>query len=336
MAMLNEKLTEYLESSNLESVVLSFSEIQSITGLKLTGNALSNSTYWGNGSKLSKYWKNAGYITTHPKKEISKGRVIFSKMQNGIMSENAKTAKSHSGGISRTRDKRNCEANPKNFVYNNEPTFNPPAPQINSTKGKLVLSDLTLKEYTDKVMLDTSYGAESQLIRTILKRFPENTDSEIVALKVSLIDLTNTTQLSRAKNKLSLKDIVDKIVNTKDFDERVKQGDKKLISDLAKSCKTDFGYNPFSFMSKYCTYHNTEIYGNDDYSIYDNVLKNNLPKYIENLNANDIDKWRDSCDYESYWQCIDGLLKYIKCNIKNKRRALDYCIWYYYRPDTED
>ena len=335
MAMLNEKLTIYLTNKNSESVILSFDEIQTITGMNLTSKALCESTYWGNGSSLSKYWKNAGFVTKNMTKEIAQGRVAFYKMQDGIVSEVKKTVKKHS---IRKRD----FVIPNDLMFNNESTYNPPAPQTSNkkkkpiNKEKLILSDEMLLKYKDLVKEDTAYGPESDLICNILKRFPENTDSEIVALKVSLIDLTNTTQLSRARNKLSLNDLVEMIIKTKDFDERIKKGDRTLVSEIAGKCKKNNGYNPFSFISKYCTYHNVNVYEKDDFSIFDNVLKNNLPKYIENIEAKDIDNWRENCDYESYWQCIDGLLKYLNISIENKRRAFDYCIWYYYRPEYED
>ena len=199
------------------------------------------------------------------------------------------------------------------------------------------MSNEVLNEYKRIVLGDqNTYGKEANLIGKILRRLPENVDPEIVALKVSLIDMTNTTQLSRAKSYLSLNDITDIICNTRDIDNRLEAGDITLVSEMSKECQDKFGYNPFSFMSKYCTYHNVEVYRKDDFSIFDTVLKNNIPKYVKGLKASTIDGWRKKCDYASYWNCIDGLLKEFQLTIDNKRRAFDYCIWYYYRPEKEN
>lgn len=219
------------------------------------------------------------------------------------------------------------------FKYNNNPDYNPRISNQDNNQPKLLLSDQSLSNYSNLVKQTLNYGKETELIDRVLKKYPYHEDLDIIALKVALIDFTNTTQLSRAKSKISLNSIAEIIYHTDNIDERIKKGDRTLVSEMSKKCKNQYGYNPFSFMTKYCTYHNVAVYGKDDFSIFDNVLMNNLPKYVEGLSASKIDKWRQNCDYETYWSCIDGLLKDFKINSPNKRRALDYCIWYYYRAD---
>ena len=69
------------------------------------------------------------------------------------------------------------------------------------------------------------------------------------------------------------------IVNIPNFDERVKSGDLTLVNDLAKWTKETLNKNLFSFISKYCLYHNVHCYDKDDYAIFDSVLCDNLYKY---------------------------------------------------------
>lgn len=64
----------------------------------------------------------------------------------------------------------------------------------------------------------------------------------------------------------------------------------------------------FSFASKYCTYHNVEIYERDDYSIFDGIVRKTLPQYIKGISSNKIDSWRTSYNYEEFNNCIGEFL----------------------------
>lgn len=156
------------------------------------------------------------------------------------------------------------------------------------------LSDSILREWDSKVLADPKYGKEQRLIYDFFNRYKDNTDSLIVAAKISLIDLTNSTQLTNYKSKISLSDLTNIIVGIKDFDERVRKGDATLVSEIAKATAefTDNevrkGVNLFSFASKYCHYHNYCIYRRDDYSIYDSVVSKHLHEY--SLGSNPINK----------------------------------------------
>ena len=85
------------------------------------------------------------------------------------------------------------------------------------------------------------------------------------------------------ENKADEKD-TKKLVNEKfkgkSFDERVKNGDTSIIPELAKWTKKEFGKNLFSFITKYCLYHNVHCYNKDDYAIFDSVVSKSLHKYI--------------------------------------------------------
>ena len=159
-----------------------------------------------------------------------------------------------------------------------------------------------LENIGSKIKADPRYGEEGGIVSTALRAYPENTDSSIIALKIALIDMTNSTQLSRllgekvitkkniqtgkrevvsrTKKAIALGMIIDKL-KTIDFDTRVNRGDISLVSELAQWSYMDgAGVNLFSFFSKYCCYHNESIYDGDDYSIFDSVIKNCLGNYI--------------------------------------------------------
>lgn len=180
----------------------------------------------------------------------------------------------------------------------------------------------------ESVRKDKIYGAEETLIDTYFNKFPLNTNLIEVAAKVAIIDTTNTTNLSRYKSKISLCNVAEIIVGIDNFDARVKSGDVKLVEEIARKSKEKYGINLFSFATKYCCYHNVHVYKRDDYSIYDNVVKKNLPDYCNNVTKNKIETWRTKIDYTSFNETIDKVLKDNKITIANRRRAFDHFLWY--------
>lgn len=119
-------------------------------------------------------------------------------------------------------------------------------------------------------------------------------------------------------------DLAKLIVDTKDFDDRIHQGDPELVNLIASNGKI----NLFSFASKYCTYHNVEIYQRDDYSIFDGVVRKVLPHYIKGLSKYQVDQWRKTVDYQAYNTCIGRLLDENHIDIPLRRRKIDHFLWY--------
>ena len=116
-----------------------------------------------------------------------------------------------------------------------------------------------------------------------------------------------------------------RLISIQDFDIRVSQGDPLLVSQLAES---NGQINLFSFASKYCTYHNVEIYERDDYSIFDRVVKDALPYYIPKLTKSAIEEWRTTCNYLAFNDCIEELLDQKSIDIPFRRRKFDHFLWY--------
>ena len=184
---------------------------------------------------------------------------------------------------------------------------------------KISNDDLEFAEY--RVRNDIKYGREGVLIDSALRQYQQNNDIAIVSMKICLIDLTNGTNLMRNLGKNGgLYDLAEKIIQV-DFDKRVSTGDLSLVNELAKWTKEKFGKNLFSFISKYCLYHNVHCYDKDDYVIYDSVLAENISKYISDeeyqnitgkkLYKNSIKKYKYDYKYEDYKKIIDYIIQKI-------------------------
>ena len=207
------------------------------------------------------------------------------------------------------------------------PAQTEPAARTEEEAGLRFTSDM-LEEMHRKVLADPGYGSDYRLIESVIRRFPENTDAELVAMKIALIDMTNSTNLSRHRQKINVRELADLIVAIPDFDIRLSQGDLSLVPIIAR-CNGQI--NLFSFASKYCTYHNVDAYARDDYAIFDSVVKENLPRYVPGLHEATLEKWRLTYDYKAYRRCIDDLLDANDIHIPFKRRKLDHFLWFTYR-----
>ena len=198
------------------------------------------------------------------------------------------------------------------------------------------LNDKVLVAAENKVYKDSKYGKEQVLIDIFFKKYPKNTDKLIVSAKVAIIDTTNSTNLARYKSKISLCEVVDIITGINDFDARLKKGDVSLVEEIARTAKKKYGINLFSFASKYCCYHNVHVYGRDDFSIFDNVVKEHLKDYNtknRSVSAYRVERWREQINYKEFNDYIGQLLDDHKITLSNRRRAFDYHLWFKNRTD---
>lgn len=86
--------------------------------------------------------------------------------------------------------------------------------------------------------------------------------------------------------------------------------------------------NLFSFASKYCCYYNSNLYGRDDFSILDTILKEYLPRYFDDVTRGQIQRWQDSFNYKAYNDYITGKLDEFDITVENKKRKFDHFVWY--------
>ena len=188
-----------------------------------------------------------------------------------------------------------------------------------------VITNASIEEAEKLVQNTDNYGPENDLISRCLHKFPLNTDPDLVAMKVGLIDITNSTHLSQHKSKISMVELASVIAAIPDIDERIAVGDPEVVNEIARS---NGNINLFSFASKYCCYHNRNLYGRDDYSILDTVLKEYLPRYFSDVTKNQIQKWQDSFQYKEYNDYITRKLDELGITVENRKRKFDHFVWY--------
>lgn len=207
------------------------------------------------------------------------------------------------------------------------------------------LTDFNLDEYHKKVVEeDEDYGAEYKLLNHILERFPNNTDPEIVAMKICLIDTTNSTNLSKYRRYINIPDLAKRICSEPNMDKWLSEGDLRAFEWILgpyynKKDKTK--KKLFSFASKYCCYHNNFAYKygkKDCFAIYDTNIAMNLHRYdpTKQLTARKVQKWRDHGtvnDYNEFNDFVDLILK--NMHTKLKKRKFDHFIWYQVKEQIE-
>lgn len=215
--------------------------------------------------------------------------------------------------------------NPTKVAIGEDPTPMLFQADLALSKSYLPITEENITRIHEEALADIRYGANFAIIHDTLKRFPYNTERELVAMKVSLIDLTNSTRISQHINKISLSELVELILSISDFDDRLTQGDPELVSQLARC---NGRVNLFSFASKYCTYHNVDAYGRDDYSIFDSVVQSALPHYIHKLKKSEVSEWRTTYNYTAFNNCIGKLLDRNNIHILFRRRKFDHFLWY--------
>lgn len=196
---------------------------------------------------------------------------------------------------------------------------------VKSFREYLPITVTNIEEQDRLVLSSNNYGKEWRIIHDVLNAFPANEDLNTVAMKIAVIDVTNSTHLAQYKSQISLYDLAKFIVEIRDFDQRLEHGDPDLVNEIARNKSA---INMFSFASKYCTYHNVEIYERDDYSIFDGIVKEALPSYINGLSKYKIDTWRATCNYSAFNCCIGKLLDNYNIHIPFRRRKFDHFLWY--------
>ena len=188
-----------------------------------------------------------------------------------------------------------------------------------------IITNEAMEEAETLVQGTDNYGPENELITRCLRKFPKNSDPDIVAMKVGLIDITNSTHLSQHKSKISMVELANIIAAIPYIDERIADGDPEVVNEIAR-CNGKI--NLFSFASKYCCYHNRNLYGRDDYSILDTVLKEYLPRYFDDVTKNQIQKWQDSFNYKAYNDYITRKLDELGITVEFRKRKFDLFVWY--------
>ncbi len=188
---------------------------------------------------------------------------------------------------------------------------------------------------------EVKYGGSSAYWMTKLKNAlldgntdPEYSYKEIIRGAVESVDRENSTHLNA--DKCGRQEITERLCEFErsEFVKCLKNPeyeDMKLIKEISRitSAKKRARTNP-SFASKFCHYACFYIFEGtkyqDNYSIYDGILKTVLPLYLEYYQ---IKKDLNLSDYRDYRQSVDSIRK--KSGIAISRNGFDHLLWYYHK-----
>ena len=109
---------------------------------------------------------------------------------------------------------------------------------VKSKKPKqkyLSITEENIEEQHRLVEASSNYGKEGLIIHDVLNAFPLHNDLNTIAMKIAVIDVTNSTHLSQYKSKLSLYDLAKVVLEIPDFDERLAKGDPELVNIIARN-----------------------------------------------------------------------------------------------------
>lgn len=165
----------------------------------------------------------------------------------------------------------------------------------------------------------------------ILKDTPKNAVYEAVCA----VDRENSTHINADKvgrdeitariSNLTIRDFIKYLKNPKGL-ELINLIAQKTSSPNGKRYRTNL-----SFASKFCHYACFYLFAGleeqDNYSIYDNVLKKVLPLYAKKFGINCTKN--DLNNYSNYRTIVDEIIK--KSNSNISRNGFDHLLWYYHK-----
>ena len=201
----------------------------------------------------------------------------------------------------------------------------------------LKLSFEKLEQQHKAVLSDLRYGKNIDLLKNIIAKCPANDDIYEIAAKISVVNLTSSTQLSQQSAKLSLHDISEIILDLK-VDDDIKNGNPEVVNKIAAKCK-EKGVNLFSFASKYCFYHNVYAYHRDDFSIFDSVVATHLHIYATEglpITLNEVYGWKSNIRYDLFNNYIGNLLDAYDIHHPERRQMFDHFLWNSFRQSNSN
>ena len=186
-----------------------------------------------------------------------------------------------------------------------------------------------------------TYGGSSAYWMTKLKRCLNNKGDcadysyeEIIRGAVEAIDRENSTNLNA--DSCGREEIIKRILKREKRElltclSQPEYEDMKLVRIIAKVTSAEKrARTNLSFASKFCHYACFFLFdgmeSQDNYSIYDSILRNVLPNYLEYYG---IKEQFDLADYKQYQQAIDRIRE--ASGIEISRNGFDHLLWYYHK-----
>lgn len=201
----------------------------------------------------------------------------------------------------------------------------------------MICNDSAYLKAADKRAGPTSkYSGSTAYWMTKLKIFLEQNKqlkdiyNEIISNIVQAVDRDNSTHLNA--DGCGRREITDRISNIlpEKLIKNLKEANLELINIISAktSAKTRARVN-LSFASKFCHYACFYLFEGlpeqDNYSIYDNVVKKVLPEYVHHYQL----MKRNIDNYGEYQKTIDEIIAESKSHIS--RNGFDHLLWYYFK-----
>lgn len=155
------------------------------------------------------------------------------------------------------------------------------------------------------------------LLKKLFKEtYPENTSVYEIFIKATALNSVYNTYVdsfySVAQTILSL-----------NIDERLRDGDETLVRDMLSSLRKKIGKEPFSFVTKYCSFHNS-----DAFPIYDSYVDKVLWHYkkIENFSQYNRSDLETEHDYAKFKIVLADFRRWFGLG-KYSTKELDQYLW---------
>lgn len=181
----------------------------------------------------------------------------------------------------------------------------------------------------------------TQLKDILIKEYKESSDNytyeECIKESINAIDRENSTHLNAdgvGRNEISERIMRIKRDKMISFLKEPEKDNYELIRAISES--TTGGRKNFSFATKFCHYMCFYLFKGkkeqDNFSIYDGVLANALPKYCEKYNI-EFEQKEFKDNYNIYLEIIDRIRNKAQKEYGEKisRNGFDHLIWYFHK-----
>lgn len=207
-------------------------------------------------------------------------------------------------------------------------------------------SDINKKILIDKNGKVKYIGSSSYWLRQLKELLDSSeiqssegfTYEQVIGNLVIAIDNENSTHLN--SDNVGRQAVKNKIISISknQLIEYLKYPNEKYeLVNIIQTPKENGERNHLSFATKFCHYTCQYLFKDqeieDNYSIYDNVLKKALPKYIKRYLNEDVDSKEYENDYCLYMRYIDRIRNEAEklYKIKISRNGFDHLLWYYHK-----
>lgn len=161
---------------------------------------------------------------------------------------------------------------------------------------------------------------------------------QIITNLIIAIDNENSTHLNSDKiGREAVKSRILEISRNKLINYLKKPGKNYELINIIQTPKYKNEKNHLSFATKFCHYSCMFLFKGkkeeDNFSIYDSILKKSLPKYIKRYLNKDIDISKYENNYIEYIKYVDEIIEKASqiYGEKISRNGFDHLLWYYHK-----